>query len=73
MQDYIIATVLGLLSGLALNSLAILQVKKRTDDPKAKKFFSKPIFFILWPIITAALFNSLIYFVGPYKELKSLE
>ena len=73
LQDYIIATVLGLLSGLALNFLAILQVKKRTDDPKAKTFLKKPIFFILWPIITAALFNALIYFVGPYKDLKSLE
>ncbi|NLP48075.1 MAG: prepilin peptidase [Clostridiales bacterium] len=73
MQDYIIATVLGVASGLALNPIARLQVKKRTQDQNQLNFFKKPIFLLIWPLITALIFNALVHFVGPYSNLKTLE
>jgi len=59
--DYILAAMLGLLSGFIFNKFAVQQITKRSRDPGKQDALKKPLVVILWMIISAFLFVALVF------------
>ena len=71
--DYLIGSGLGMLTGFVFNRLAIKQVVKRSNDENKQKQFKKPIMLVLWILVTALLFDAIIYQQGGLTNVKTLE
>lgn len=71
--DYLIGSVLGVLTGFLFNRLAIKQVVKRSNDEIKQKQFKKPLMVILWILTTVLLFNAIIYRQGGLLNIKTIE
>lgn len=61
MLDYIVAAILGLISGFVFNRLAVMQIAKRSKEPEKQNKLKKPVILILWLILSVIAFVSLVY------------